>query len=160
DKDSSTPTAHATTTGPRPTPTPTQVPFTACLLTDLGGINDNGYSAGAWAGITAAATDIGPQVKTHYIQSREIDTDSTNLLQLMSQGCDLIVGVGSLMQQSMLTVAAQNPRQQFALVDGAISLPNVYNLQYDTAQGAFLAGYLAAGYSKTGVVGTYGGMKI
>ncbi len=33
-------------------------------------------------------------------------------------------------------------------------------MQFDTAQAAFLAGYLAAGISKTGVVGTYGGLKI
>jgi basic membrane protein A len=33
-------------------------------------------------------------------------------------------------------------------------------MQFNTAQAAFLAGYLAAGYSKTGKVGTYGGLKI
>ena len=33
-------------------------------------------------------------------------------------------------------------------------------MQFDTAQAAFLAGYLAAGYSKTGKVATYGGLKI
>src|SRR6185437_10824826 len=41
-----------------------------------------------------------------------------------------------------------------------IDLPNVYSLQFDTAQAGFLAGYLAAGLSKTGKVGTYGGQKI
>jgi basic membrane protein A len=33
-------------------------------------------------------------------------------------------------------------------------------MQFDTAQAGFLAGYLAAGYSKTGKVATYGGLKI
>ena len=33
-------------------------------------------------------------------------------------------------------------------------------MQFDTAQAAFLAGYLAAGYSKSGKVATYGGLKI
>ena len=32
-------------------------------------------------------------------------------------------------------------------------------MQFDTAQAAFLAGYLAAGMSKTGKVGTYGGLN-
>src|SRR6185437_5942711 len=41
-----------------------------------------------------------------------------------------------------------------------IDLPNVYSLQFDTAQAGFLAGYLAAGMSKTGKVATYGGLKI
>ena len=38
--------------------------------------------------------------------------------------------------------------------------PNVYGLQFNTAQGAFLGGYLAAAYSKTGKVATFGGLKI
>ena len=40
------------------------------------------------------------------------------------------------------------------------SASNVYGLQFDTAQGGFLAGYLAAGMTKTGKVATYGGLKI
>ena len=36
--------------------------------------------------------------------------------------------------------------------------PNIKPLLYDTAQAAFLAGYAAADYTKTGVVGTYGGL--
>ena len=35
---------------------------------------------------------------------------------------------------------------------------NIKPLLFDTAQAAFLAGYAAADYTKTGVVGTYGGM--
>jgi basic membrane protein A len=33
-------------------------------------------------------------------------------------------------------------------------------MQFDTAQAAFLAGYLAAGYSESGKVATYGGLNI
>ena len=33
-------------------------------------------------------------------------------------------------------------------------------MQFDTAQAGYLAGYLAAGYSKSGTVATYGGLKI
>ena len=33
-------------------------------------------------------------------------------------------------------------------------------MQFDTAQAGFLGGYLAAGMTKTGKVGTYGAMKI
>jgi basic membrane protein A len=36
----------------------------------------------------------------------------------------------------------------------------VYGLQYNTAQGGFLGGYLAAGMSKTGKVATFGGLNI
>src|SRR5215208_4655379 len=57
-------------------------------------------------------------------------------------------------------IAAANASQQFGIVDYKAPQTNVYPMQFDTAQAAFLAGYLAAGYSKSGKVGTYGGMKI
>jgi len=46
-------------------------------------------------------------------------------------------------------------------VDGAVpGATNVFPMQFATHQAAFLAGYLAAGYSKSGKVATFGGMKI
>jgi basic membrane protein A len=45
-------------------------------------------------------------------------------------------------------------------VDSAGNGKNLQGLQFNTAQAGFLAGYLAAGYSKTGKVATYGGLKI
>ena len=57
-------------------------------------------------------------------------------------------------------VAKQNPNAQFAIVDYKSAEPNVYSMQFDTAQAGYLAGYLAAGYSKSHKIGTYGGLKI
>ncbi|MEO8851165.1 MAG: BMP family ABC transporter substrate-binding protein, partial [Allobranchiibius sp.] len=53
-----------------------------------------------------------------------------------------------------------NPNVHFAEVDNPSEAPNMYGMQFNTAQGAFLGGMLAAGMSKTGVVGTWGGAKI
>jgi basic membrane protein A len=57
-------------------------------------------------------------------------------------------------------VATKNPSQQFAEIDAGSAAPNFYGLQYNTAQGAFLGGYLAAAMSKTGKVATFGGLNI
>jgi basic membrane protein A len=57
-------------------------------------------------------------------------------------------------------VAAKNPSLKFAQVDSASSGPNVYGMQFNTAQGAFLGGYLAAGMSQSGKVATWGGLNI
>ncbi len=54
----------------------------------------------------------------------------------------------------------------FALIDSTVGnddfspleLPNVKPVLFDTAQAAARAGYLAAGATRTGMVGTYGGM--
>ena len=42
-------------------------------------------------------------------------------------------------------------------MDETVDAPNVKPIVFDTAQAAYLAGYLAAGVSKTGKVGTFGG---
>jgi basic membrane protein A len=44
--------------------------------------------------------------------------------------------------------------------DSSVVLPNVKPIVFDTAPAAFLAGYTAASYTKTGIVGTYGGVPI
>src|SRR5690606_9859658 len=43
--------------------------------------------------------------------------------------------------------------------DGEKDAENVKPLLYNTAEAAFLAGYLSAGHSEAGKVGTYGGME-
>jgi basic membrane protein A len=72
----------------------------------------------------------------------------------------MILAVGGLMGAATDTVSKANPNKQFAIVDYKSASPNVYSMQFDTAQAAYLAGYLAAGTSKSGKVGTYGGLKI
>jgi basic membrane protein A len=59
-----------------------------------------------------------------------------------------------------MAVAKANPTLHFAEVDNPPTGQNVYGLQYNTAQGGFLGGYLAAGMTKTGVVATWGGLNI
>jgi basic membrane protein A len=55
-----------------------------------------------------------------------------------------------------------HPTQKFTIVDVAYSpaLPNVISQVYAIEQSSFLCGYLAAGMTKTGKVGAYGGMNI
>ncbi len=45
-------------------------------------------------------------------------------------------------------------------MDSASSGSNVYGIQFNTAQGGFLGGYLAAGMSQSGKVATWGGLNI
>ncbi len=131
----------------------------ACMVTDVGGINDRSFNAAAWAGMQAAKEKNG-NIKIDYTQSSAEADYGPNLNGYVQQKCDLIVAVGGLMAKATTDTATANPNQKFAIVDAKIGLSNVYSMQFDTAQAAFLAGYLAAGFSKTGVVGTYGGLKI
>jgi basic membrane protein A len=133
--------------------------ISACMVTDTGGIDDKSFNASAWAGLQAAQ-QANSNIKPQYVASTTEQDYSPNLTNFANQKCDLVVAVGGLMGAATDTVAKANPSEQFAIVDYKSAQPNVFSMQFDTAQAAYLAGYLAAGMTKSGKVGTYGGLKI
>ena len=142
-------------------PAGTQYPnFLACMVTDTGGIDDRSFNASAYLGEQNAKKDLGVQIK--YLSSTSANDYSPNIDAFVNQKCGLIVTVGFLMGDITQTKAAANPTQKFAIVDYSYSpsLSNVLGLTYQTNQDGFLGGYLAAGMSKTGAVGTFGGINI
>ena len=135
--------------------------YRACMVTDVGGIDDRSFNESAWAGLLAAANERPDLFAEPVNVSSAAEADYVpNLTGFVEQGCDFILAVGGLMAEATAEVAAANPEQQFGIVDAKLDLDNVYPMQFDTAQAAFLAGYLAAAYSTTGTVATYGGVNI
>src|SRR5215469_6754060 len=149
--------APSTNTGGGSTSAPKYV---ACMVTDQGGLDDKSFNASAWAGMQAAAANKDTNIEVKNVPSHAEADYEPNLTSFVNQKCNFILAVGGLMEAATLKVAKANPNQQFAIVDANPNQANVYPMQFDTAQAAFLAGYLAAGYSKTGKVATYGGLKI
>ncbi len=132
--------------------------FKACMVTDTGGIDDKSFNAAAWQGMQKAQSD--GKATVSYVQSKQETDYAPNISSLVSQNCKLIVTVGGLMADATVAAAKANPSQHFVEVDSAGNGTNLQGLQFNTAQAGFLSGYLAAGYSKTGKVATYGGLKI
>ncbi|WP_374200062.1 BMP family protein [Arthrobacter sp. zg-Y1110] len=133
--------------------------FTGCIVSDAGGWDDRSFNQSSYEGLMAAKDSLG--IETRDAES-QAPTDFTNNVDSMVQaGCDLTVTVGFLLSDATKAAAEANPDVNFAIVDdNAIELDNVKPIIYDTAQAAFLAGYVAAGSSETGTVATYGGMNI
>jgi basic membrane protein A len=132
--------------------------FLACMVTDTGGINDHSFNASAWQGMQEAKA-ANSAITIKYLQSTSSADYVPNINQFVTQKCGIIFTVGFLMVQATQNAAAKNPMDHFAIVDNAYDPPlkNVDSFFYDTDQDAFLGGYLAAGMSKTGAVGTFGG---
>jgi basic membrane protein A len=67
-----------------------------------------------------------------------------------------------LLSDATKAAATANPNVKFSIVDNTYDpvISNVNSQAFQTDEAAFLAGYLAAGVSKTGTVGTFGGMQI
>jgi basic membrane protein A and related proteins len=134
--------------------------YKACMVTDTGGIDDHSFNAGTWAGF-AKAKAANANINTSYVASTAQSDYAPNLTNQASAGCQYIQAVGGLMADATVAEAKANPKIQFSIVDsGNGDQANIYPVQFETQQAAYLAGYLAAGYSKSGKVGTYGGMKI
>jgi basic membrane protein A len=133
--------------------------YTACMVTDVGGIDDKSFNASAWAGLQDAQK-AQPNIEPKNTSSTAEADYEPNLRQFVTQKCNFILAVGGLMAAATSKVAKENPTQQFAIVDSKVPETNVFPMQFATEQAAFLAGYLAAGYSKTGKVATFGGVKI
>ena len=127
-------------------------------------------SASAWEGAQAAQS-AGAEVK--YLAATSDADYAPNIKKLVDEGCTIVIGVGFLINGAIVEAAKANPDTKFAIVDQdgmdhgpkgdqypGTALPNLKGLTFATNQAAFQAGYLAAGYSKTGKVATYGGLNI
>jgi len=129
------------------------------MVLDTGGVDDKSFNQSSWAGMTAAkAADS--SIAISYVPSNSQNDYAPNLAAQHAAGCKSIIAVGGLMNTAVIAAAKKNPTQQYAEVDAPAGPSNIYGLQYNTAQGAFLGGYLAAGMSKSGKVATYGGLNI
>ncbi len=152
---------------------PTEVPFRVGFVTDTGGIDDHSFNATQWAGVERSSTELGTEVQ--FIQSDEATQYEPNLTEFASQGYDLVIASGFWLGGALANVAAQYPDMMFSIVDyaypdpfgvpegvvgNAECVPNVQGQVFKTDQAAFLAGYVAAGMTKTGKIGYFGGSKI
>ena len=136
----------------------------ACLALDTGGVDDKSFNASAWEGAQAAQS-AGAEVK--YLAATSDADYAPNIKKLVDEGCTIVIGVGFLINGAIVEAAKANPDTKFAIVDQdgmdhgpkgdqypGTALPNLKGLTFATNQAAFQAGYLAAGYSKTGKVAT------
>ncbi|OUE31608.1 Membrane lipoprotein TmpC precursor [Clavibacter michiganensis] len=131
-----------------------------CMVSDSGGFDDKSFNQLGYEGLTKAVDDLGlPAAKP--VESASETDFAPNLTNLADQGCGLIVTVGFLLADATKEAAAANSDIEYAIIDDAsIDAPNVKPITFNTSEAAFLAGYSAAAYSKTGTVGTFGGLQI
>jgi basic membrane protein A len=159
------------------------VDFLACQVSDTGGIDDKGFNQNAYAGLEMARDELGAEI--NFLESTAATDYERNINTFIDEGCDLIVTVGFLLGDATADASAQNADQLFAIVDFAYDVTNaefvagvaertgvsedevaenvgnnIQGLVFDTKSASMLAGYLAAGMSQTGTVGTFGGIQI
>jgi basic membrane protein A len=139
--------------------------FSACLVTDIGGLNDKSFNHLAYVGLLQAEKK---GVKGRVIQSKSNADYIPNLQSCVKQGASITIGVGFLMQDAMDAVATSFPKNKFAIVDVDITglkhkPKNVQGLLFKEQEAGYLVGYAAGLWAKANsgkAVGSVGGIKI
>jgi basic membrane protein A and related proteins len=153
---SSTPTASDTASAS----TESHPDFKACMVSDSGGFDDKSFNQSGHDGLVAAKDKYG--IQTGEVESSSDTEYADNIAEMVKQNCNEITTVGFLLGDATEAAAKKNPDVDFAIIDYGYEKPakNLKGLTFDTAQPSYLAGYLAAGESESGTVGTFGGLNI
>jgi basic membrane protein A len=137
--------------------------YRVALVTDIGGLNDKGFNASAYAGLKRAQKNLNVQGRV-FISKSAADY-IPNLSTGATQGYDMVIAVGFLMADSTAAVAKRFPKTKFAIVD--VSSPvmkgkpkNVRGIVFAEQEAGCLAGVAAANVTKTNVISSVGGLKI
>jgi basic membrane protein A len=133
------------------------------MVSDSNGFDDKSFNQTSHKGLDDAKAALG--IETGQVESRTASDYAKNIQSMIDAKCNMIITVGFLLGDDTLAAAKKNPDIKFAIVDNndPKTYPAAKNLKpliFNTAQSSFLAGYLAAGMSKTKKVGTFGGAKI
>ena len=147
------------------------------LVTDVGTLEDKSFNEASWNGAQAGAKDIGGTASN--IVTKVPADYATNIKTFVDQGYGTIVTVGFAMGDATVKAAKQYPKVKFIGVDQGVCinenaendttfackgdpsklLPNYQGLTFAEQQAGYLAGVAAASVSKTGVIGTVGGIN-
>ncbi len=134
-----------------------------CFVTDDAGVDDRSFNAAGWEGVNAAV-DSGAALDDDtfpiLLESASEADYQPHIENCLSQGSEHIVTSGFKLADATGTFSAENPDVQWTIIDFGSLGPNVTGLEYQTDEGTFAVGYLAAGMTSTGVVATYGGVNI
>ncbi|NLS09790.1 BMP family ABC transporter substrate-binding protein [Nesterenkonia sp. MY13] len=134
--------------------------FTACLVSDEGGWDDQSFNQSAYQGIQDAEEGLGVDYQT--AESHQESDFGPNVDSMVQQGCDLTFGVGYMLEDAINDAALENEDLNFGLIDSTLpdDPENGKAMVFNTAEASYLAGYLAAAMSETETVATFGGGAI
>ena len=147
--------------------------YKSCVAFDTGGLGDKGFNDLAQKGLEDAKA-LG--FATQSAEAKNSTDYEGNIQRLLDAGCKTIITVGFLQGSATAKATLANPTIAFGQVDatwnsagddftpGTADDPppgvpaNFTGLDYQVDQAAMLAGYLAASWSKSGKVATFGGL--
>jgi basic membrane lipoprotein Med (substrate-binding protein (PBP1-ABC) superfamily) len=131
--------------------------FRVGLLT-TGPVSDQAWNAGAYRGLQGIRDSLGARISN--VQTRTPAEIEENLRQYAAQGYDLVIGHGFEYQDPEMRVAPSYPKTAFVATSGDKTAANVAGIDFTFSDGAYLAGIVAGGTTRSNVLGVIGGTEI
>ncbi|HET8695510.1 MAG TPA: BMP family ABC transporter substrate-binding protein [Aquabacterium sp.] len=127
----------------------------------VGPVGDAGWTYAHDQGRQAIEKEFGDKVKTTFVEKVPEGPDAERVLRdLVSQGNKLIFGTTFGYMEPMLKVAADNKDVKFEHATGYKTADNMRTYDSRTYEGAYMAGVIAGGMTKTNVLGVVGSIPI
>jgi len=133
--------------------------YIACGVSDEGSWTDKSFNESVMDGLMKAKDEFGVEIKD--AESNSSEDFAPNLQSMIDAKCDVIIAVGFNLVDAVNAAAEANPENNFVTIDGwSNGATNLKPVGYNMAESSYLAGYAAAYYSTSKVVGVYGGLQI
>jgi len=127
----------------------------------VGPVGDGGWTFAQDNARRAIEKEFGDKVATSYVENVKEGPDAERVLRdMVSTGNKLIFGTTFGYMDYMLKVAADNPAVKFEHATGYKSAPNLRAYDSRTYEGAYMAGVIAGGMTKSNVLGVVGSVPI
>ncbi|OJX32451.1 MAG: BMP family ABC transporter substrate-binding protein [Burkholderiales bacterium 68-12] len=144
------------TEAPAPKPEPLKIAFAY-----VGPVGDGGWSFAHDNGRKAVEKEFGDKVVTSFVESVPESADAERVLRDMAgQGNKLIFGTTFGYMESIQKIAPDFPDVKFEHATGYKTAANVRTYDSRTYEGAYMAGVIAGGMTKTNVLGVVGSVPI
>ena len=147
-----------------PSEAPSHGDYKACVAFDTGGLGDKGFNDLAMKGLDDAKA-LG--YETAFSEAQGATDYAANIQRLIDEGCQTIVTVGFNQAQATIDATLANPDVSFAQVDAVWdetaerrdARPTSPAWTSRSTRRPCSPGYLAAGFSQSKIIGTYGGQQ-
>jgi simple sugar transport system substrate-binding protein len=127
----------------------------------VGPVGDGGWSFAHDNGRKALEKEFGSKIKTSFVESVPESADAERVFRdFVGQGNKLVFGTTFGYMEPMLKVAADSKDVKFEHATGYKTADNMRTYDSRTYEGAYMAGIIAGGMTKTNTLGVVGSVPI
>lgn len=127
----------------------------------VGPTGDAGWTFAHDNGRKALEAEFGGRIATSYVENVPESADAERVIRdLVAQGNKLVFGTTFGYMEPMVKVAADHPEVRFEHATGYKTAPNLRTYDARTYEGAYLAGVIAGGMTKSNTLGVVASIPI